>query len=401
VRKDATVIGLIAFAHGMSHFYQLLLAPLFPFIKDELGVSYAALGFLVALFYTLSALLQPLAGFIVDRYGARSVLLGGVAFFVLGTLLQGFAPNYAVLAAGAALNGIGNSVFHPADFGILNARVSAPRLGYAFSAHGVAGYLGYAIAPVFSVAIGAAFGWHTALLAGAALGVALLALLLLNAGYLHIDVHAPAAKTTSFSDDARVLLAWPVVLCFLYFVVFAAGLAGLQSFSVSAMVEQYHVAATSASSALTAYLASAAAGILAGGFVAARASRHDLVAAGGLAVNAAAIVLIAMNQMPGAALPAMLAIAGFASGVVAPSRDLIVRASTPPGATGRVFGFVYSGLDVGSLATPVFYGWLLDHHLPQGVFYTVFAFTALAILTVLQLPGRSVLVRDVSTVKKA
>jgi len=383
MRQDATVIGLIGFAHAMSHFYQLLLAPLFPLIREELGVSYAALGFVVALFYTLSAVLQPIAGFVVDRYGARSVLLGGVACFAAGALVMGLSAGYPMLVAGAALAGIGNSVFHPADFAILNARVSKPRLSYAFSAHGVAGYIGFAAAPVFSVAIAAAYGWHAALLAGAALGVVLLAVLLLNAGYLRID--APRSAKKRLSEDARVLFAWPVVLCFLYFMLFAAGLTGLQSFSVSAMVEQYGVAVTAASSALTIYLMAAAGGILTGGFVAARATRHDFVAAGGLAVNAAAILLIAMNQVPAGALPAVFALAGFASGIVAPSRDLIVRASTPPGAAGRVFGFVYSGLDVGSFATPVFYGWMLDRHLPQAVFYMAFAFTALAIVAVLLL----------------
>lgn len=398
MKNDATVIGLIAFAHGMSHFYQLLLAPLFPFIKDELGVSYAALGFLVAVFYAISGVVQPLAGFVVDRYGARSVLLGGVGLFIVGVLIQGTATSYAMLALGAALGGLGNSVFHPADFAILSARVSTPRLGYAFSAHGVVGYVGYAVAPVFSVAIGAAYGWKAALLAGAALGIAVLVLLALNARHLQIDLKP---KKHSIRTEASVLFTVPVVLCFAYFAVFAAGLTGLQSFGVSAMVEQYSVAATAASSALTAYLVCAALGILAGGFVAARTTRHDLVAAGGMAINAAAVLLIAMGQLPGAALPAALAIAGFASGVVAPSRDLIVRASTPPGAAGRVFGFVYSGLDVGSFATPVFYGWMLDHSLPQGVFYTAAAFTGLAMLTVLLLPGRSVLVRDLPAVKKA
>ncbi|HWM42483.1 MAG TPA: MFS transporter [Burkholderiales bacterium] len=395
MRNDATVIGLISLAHGMSHFYQLLLAPLFPFIKDELGVSYAALGFLVALFYALSALLQPLAGFVVDRYGARGVLLGGIAFMIAGVLVQAFAASYAMLALGAALGGIGNSVFHPADFAILNGRVSTARLGYAFSAHGVVGYVGYAVAPVFSVSIGAAFGWHAALLTGAALGVGLLALLVLNSK--HLQLEAIQKKASSIRAEARVLLAAPVILCFLYFAVFAAGLTGLQSFGVSAMVEQYRVAATAASTALTAYLVSAALGILAGGFVAARASRHDFVAAVGMGVNALAVLLIAMHQVPAAALPAALAIAGFASGMVAPSRDLIVRASTPPGAAGRVFGFVYSGLDLGSLATPVFYGWMLDHHMPQAVFYTVFGFTALAALTIVLL----VPVRDLLPVKKA
>lgn len=379
MRNDATVIGLISVAHGMSHFYQLLLAPLFPFVKDELGVSYAALGFLVALFYTLSGLLQPLAGFVVDRYGARAVLLGGIAFFIAGIAVQGFATSYAMLALGAGLGGIGNSVFHPADFAILNARVSPARLGYAFSAHGVVGYVGYAVAPLFSVSIATAFGWHAALLSGAAMGVGLLALLLLNLKHLEIQTRKPA----SMRSEARVLLAAPVVLCFAYFTVFAAGLTGLQSFGVSAMVEQFRMAATAASSALTAYLVSAALGILAGGFVATRTSRHDYVAAAGMGIHALAVLAVASYAVPGGGVAVALAVAGFASGIVAPSRDLIVRASTPPGAAGRVFGFVYSGLDVGAFATPVFYGWMLDQHLPHAVFYAVAAFTFAAMLTVL------------------
>src|SRR5688572_3227701 len=277
MKNDATVIGLISFGHGMSHFFQLLLAPLFPFIKDELGVSYAALGFLVAVFYAISGVVQPLAGFVVDRYGARSVLLAGVALFIAGILVQATATSYAMLAVGAALGGLGNSVFHPADFAILNARVSAPRLGYAFSAHGVVGYVGYAIAPLFSVAIGAAYGWRAALLAGAILGVALLVLLALHARYLHIDLKP---RQHSIRTEASVLFTAPVVLCFVYFAVFAAGLTGLQSFGVSAMVEQFSVPATAASSALTAYLVAASLGILVGGFVAARTTRHDRVAAG-------------------------------------------------------------------------------------------------------------------------
>jgi MFS family permease len=383
VKSDARIIGLIALAHGTSHFFQLLLAPLFPFIKDELGVSYAALGFLVALFYAISGLVQPLAGFVVDRYGARAVLLGGIAIFVAGIALQGVASSYAVLALGTALAGLGNSVFHPADFAILNARVSPRRLGHAFSAHGVVGYVGYAVAPVFSVALAAAYGWQASLLAGAAFGVALLVVLALNADYLRIE-SAPK-KPHSIRSQASVLFTLPVVMCFVYFAVFAAGLTGLQSFGVSSMVEQFGVTATAASSALTAYLVAASVGIVAGGFVAARTLRHDRVAAGGMAVSACSVLLIALGQVPGAGLPAALALAGFASGVVAPSRDLIVRASTPPGAAGRVFGFVYSGLDVGSLATPVFYGWLLDRAMPSAVFYTVSAFTFAAMLTVLLL----------------
>jgi MFS transporter, FSR family, fosmidomycin resistance protein len=382
---DAVVIGLVALAHGLSHFFQLIIAPLFPLIKDELGVSYAALGFVVTLFYALSALFQPVAGFVVDRFGGRAVLVGGVACLTLGTVLAGSASSYAVLVTGAALAGVGNSVFHPADFSILNARIGAGRLGHAYSAHGIAGSLGYASAPIFSGGLGALVGWHNALFAAAGVGCLVFLLLLSNWNRLAIQTSIESKKDKPL--DLRILFAAPVVMCFLYFAIYAAGLAGLQSFSVSAMTVQYEVAAALASSALTAYMIGSAAGIFAGGFIATRIARHDLVAAGGLFLGATWVLFIAMNLIPGSALPVFLALAGFSVGATGPSRDMIVRASTPAGATGRVYGFVYSGLDVGSLSTPVFYGWLMDHHLPQGVFYGVAGLTVLAMFTVLQLPG--------------
>jgi len=388
LKNDTAVIGLVAIAHGASHFFQLAMAPLFPFIKEELGVSYAALGFVVALFYAVSGVCQPLAGFVVDRYGGRTVLIGGVGLLAAGTLVAGLAGSYAVLVLGAAIAGLGNSVFHPADFSIINSRVASGRLGYAYSAHGVAGSLGYASAPVFSGTVGALFGWHAALIAAAGLGLAVFALLLANARKLYVKAQSHP-ENRFLAGDARALFSAPVVLCFLYFAIYAAGLAGLQSFSVAAMTVQYGVPATLASSALTAYMLGSAGGIFAGGFIASRAARHDLVAAGGLAIGAAAILAIAAGAVPGAALPALLAFAGFSVGATGPSRDMIVRASTPAGATGRVYGFVYSGLDVGSLATPVFYGWLMDNGMPQGVFYAICILTGIAILTVLQLPGKT------------
>jgi MFS transporter, FSR family, fosmidomycin resistance protein len=390
IRKgtDAAVIGLVAAAHGTSHFFQIIVAPLFPLLKEELGVSYAALGFAMTLFYALSALCQPVAGFIVDRLGARGMLVGGLGLMVAGIALVGLSQSYAALVGGMAVAGIGNSVFHPADFTILNSRVTSSRLGYAYSAHGMAGSLGYAAAPLFSGGLAVLFGWQAALLAASGVGVAVVLLLLANWRRLGVVAEEASGARRPFSEDVRVLASTPVVLCFLYFAIWCCGLVGIQHFSVAALTLQYGVSTALASGALTAYMIGSATGILAGGFIATRAGRHDLVAAGGLAAGAMLILLVATGQVPGAALPAMLALVGFAVGATGPSRDLIVRASTPAGATGRVYGFVYSGLDVGSLSTPVLYGWLLDHQLPQAVFYTVFAFTGLAILTVLQLPGR-------------
>ena len=388
MRGNTAVISLVALAHGTSHFFQLVTAPLFPFIKDDLGVSYAALGFVMALFYTVSAICQPIAGFVVDRFGGRTVLIVGIGLQAAGTLVAALSGNYAQLVVGSLLAGVGNSVFHPADFSILNSRVETGRLGHAYSAHGVAGSLGYAAAPAFSGTLGALFGWHAALFAAAGVGLAVFLVLLANVRRLHSQEGRPAGVKAAGGVSAGVLFAAPVVMCFLYFAIYAAGLAGLQSFGVAAMTVQYGVPAALASSALTAYMAGSACGIFAGGFIAGRTERHDLVAASGLAIGAAAMLLIAVGQLPGGALPVILGCAGLAIGATGPSRDMIVRASTPSGATGRVYGFVYSGLDVGQLATPVFFGWLMDSALPQGVFYGICGFTALAIITVLQLPGR-------------
>jgi MFS family permease len=378
------VIALIGTGHATSHFLQLVLPPLFPLMREELGVSYATLGLVLTLFYVLSAVLQPLAGFVVDRVGGRAVLLGGLALMVLGTLTMGFSQGIWTLALGAALAGTGNSVFHPADFAILNGSVAKERLGHAFSIHSVSGSVGFAIAPVFSAAVGAWMGWHAALLAAAAVSGAVLLLLAANAG--NFAVPAVAKKPAGF--DLSVLASWQVVACFLFFTLHAAALTGILSFGVSALKEQLGVATTLASTAVTAYMVGSGIGMLAGGFLVARTARIDLVPAGGLAVSAAVMLALAAGVVPALALPAAFALSGFAVGLTYPSRDLLVRAATPPGATGRVFGFVYAGLDVGSFATPVFYGWLLDGGAPHAVFYAVFGFAIAAVFTVLQLPGR-------------
>ncbi len=383
MKKDAFTIGLIAGAHAVSHFFQLVLAPLFPLMSRDLGVSYSALGLVMMLFFACSAVLQPMAGFLVDRVGGRGVLLGGVGLMTLGALLMSLAGGVPLLACGAMVMGVGNSVFHPADFSILNGRVSKQNLGYAFSAHGVAGQLGFAAAPVFSDAAAAIYGWHAALLAAAGVGALVLLALLANSHLLHAE--APPRRSQPLAQDARVLRSFPVLVCFAFFAIWGASYVGLSSFGIAAMQLQFGLGTTLAASAITAYMLGNAGGMLAGGVVAARAPRHDLVAVGGLLVAALYVLPIAAGAVSGAALPAMLALTGFFAGVTYPSRDLIVRAATPPGAAGRVYGFVYSGLDVGSLTMPVFYGMLIDRGLPQGVFYVVFGSMLAAVATVLQL----------------
>jgi MFS family permease len=389
LKADVRTISLISLAHGLSHFFQISTAVVFPLIKDDLGVSYVALGGTVALYYIVSGICQTLAGFAVDRYGARRVLFLGLALATAGAALAGFANSYAMLVAAALVGGIGNSVFHPCDFSILNARVRKERLGYAFSGHGIAGYLGYAAAPAYATAGAGAFGWRGALLGAALIGAVVMVVLALQREAIHVEPSdgRRGAEHGGLAADVRILLSAPVLMCFGYFVLVSVQFIAMQNFGIASTMALYGISASLASATLTAYLLGGAAGILSGGFVATHTSRHDLVAVGGMAVNAAFMFAIAAAWLPAALLPALCAAAGFSSGLTNPSRDLIVRATTPPGSTGKVYGFVYSGLDVGSMVTPVYFGWLLDGGRPSVVFYTVVVTAVLTIGTVLSLPG--------------
>jgi MFS family permease len=395
IRRDAEVIGLVGFAHLFSHFLQLILAPLFPLLKDEFGVGYAALGLMVSVMYTVSGMSQTMAGFIVDRYGARRVLLFGMATFSLAMLLIGFATSYWMLLAIAVLAGVGNSVFHPADFAILNAKVDPKRLGYAFSTHGIGGNFGWLAAPVFSIAVSSAYGWRAATICAGALGLLITAFIATRPALKSRAAEAGArhggaerARSAGIAQEARALLTLPVVKCFAFFTFHAMALIGLQTFSVSVTTALYHAPLVDASAALTGFLFGGIVGIVAGGFAAAHSSRHNLVAAVGMLTAAALTLVLATGALPLALLAGTMTLIGFFMFSTQPSRDILVRAATPPGATGKVYGFVYSGLDLGSSLSPLLFGWMLDRHLPQGVFGACASFMLLAGATVITLRPR-------------
>lgn len=390
LRQDVKLIGLISVSHGLSHFFQLVIAVLFPLIREDLNVSYAQLGAAAALYFTASGLSQTCAGFVVDRFGPLRVLYGGLALCSLGILAAGLAPNYPFLVLGAGLAGIGNSVFHPVDFSILNARVAPQRLGPAYSAHGFLGALGWTLAPAFAYGLSTLYGWRIALLAAALLGFAMIAGLMLGKlGVEPVKAAQPRKPApTSLKQDFRVFLQVPVLMCFLYFVLTAVALIGIQTFGISALVALYSAPVGIASSALTAYLFASGVGILGGGYLAVRFQREDRVAAFGIFSSALAVLVLATGVLPLDWVAPVLGAAGFLYGLSSASRDLIVKGATPAGATGKVYGFVYSGGDVGAMAMPVFFGWMIDHGKPEAIFYVTFIALTLAVFTVLRLPGR-------------
>ena len=392
--RDVKVIGLVGSAHVVSHFFQLALPPLFPILKDDLGVSYAALGLLSTVFFIASAVTQPAMGFLVDRIGARRVLIIGITLLGLSYLMMGLLPTYPAFIVLAAIGGVGNSVFHPADYSILTASVSERRLGRAYSAHTVGGNVGWTLAPIVMIALATVIGWQSALISIGIAGLALGAFLTWRGSLLRdeSDAHRRSegdgdggSRTTGFA----FLFNASILASFIFFMFLAMGQFGIQSFSVTALNTVYGVDLALAGSALTTYLAAGAIGTIVGGIAADRVRDPGMIVAVTFAITMLIFVAMGGLELPFWAMFTGFALTGFAMGVAMPSRDLIVKRATPAGATGRVFGFVYSGLDIGGTITPVLFGTFMDLGRPHWLYHTVALLIFAAICSVLVVRQRT------------
>ena len=383
LKKDALVITLVGVAHGLSHFFHLILASLFPWIKEAFTLSYAELGLLMSAFFIVSGVGQALAGFVVDKIGAFSVLLFGMSCLGVSALVLFGAQNYGMLMAGAMLAGLGNSVFHPSDYTILNKKVSSERIAYAYSVHGISGNLGWAAAPVFLVSIAGVFGWRTALLAAAFLPFTVMAILLLYRNELQthepVSLHVKSvARSGGTLDFMRLPAVW---MCFGFFFMIAMALGGIQSFSSASLRDLYGMSLAWATTAYTVYMLASACGMLWGGFIAAKTSQHDRTITLAFSFAGALSLILASAWVTPVLAVILMGFIGFGSGVAGPSRDLLIRAAAPKNATGRVYGIVYSGLDIGLACSPLLFGAIMDQKHPSWVFICIGAFQVLAILT--------------------
>lgn len=368
--RDIRVISLIGVAHGVSHYYQLAFATMLLIVRQEAGLSFTDVGLLMAIFYGVSGVSQTAAGFAVDRFGARPILAGGLAVIGCALALISVVHSFAGFAAIAVIGGLGNAVFHPADFALLNASVNHGRLGRAYSIHGVGGSLGWAAAPVMFF-LDSMFGWVGAALIGALPGLILSALVLIHRTEL-VDhrVKVRAAATEHGATAMLGLFLQPaILLCLVYFALLSATTVGIQQFAVPAWASMFGVSENYAALCLIVFIVGSAGGVLVGGFFADRVRRHDRIATLGLLAAGALTVPIAAQAVTPALLLPLLALAGAAGGITNPSRDMIVRNATPPGASGKVFGFVYSGLDVGSFLAPPVFGFLMSAGVPSIIFW--------------------------------
>jgi len=381
-KKDVEIISLIGLAHSISHFFHLIIAPLFPWIKVEFGLTYAELGLLMTTFYVVSSVVQSTSGLLVDRYGARPMLFIGIFFLMISAFILGFAQTYTMLVIGVSIAGLGNGVFHPVDYTMINHLVKEKNLAHAYSVHGVTGYLGWAAAPLFLLSLTALFdSWRVAEFGAGVLAGIVLLILLYRRKQLEdheVDKHyeekeAPIATLTIFKLPS-MWMSW------LFFYLTSFGFAGIQSFSSSALVDIYQIPISLTASSYTLFMICSALGLIAGGFVATKISDPDRVITTAFLISGVMAIVTGLGIFPGWTVPVLFALMGFGGGMAGPARDLMVRAGTPKGASGRVFGLVYSGIDFGAASGPVLFGLFMDWKSPEIIFYSIALLQLIAVL---------------------
>jgi MFS family permease len=370
-------LAAISTAHWVSHFHIFVLPMLFPFLKAQLGVGYIDLGFALTVFAVTSGLTQAPIGYLADHIGARKILLMGLTLGGCALILLGLHLSYPSLIASAVLLGLANSVYHPADYAILSAHMDEARMGRAFSIHTFAGFLGGAVAPAIMAGLVATIGGHGALMVAGALGPAI-ALLLVIVGIPDASARDRGANGARAAKQNIITPA--LIVLTIFFMLLSLSNAGISNFGVVALMSGYGASFSTANIALTAFLGSSAVGVLAGGFLADRTHRHGQVAAACFAVNAGLVLVIALVALPSLLLTLAMGLAGFLGGVIAPSRDMLVRNAAPSGAAGRAFGIVSTGFNIGGIISPLLFGWIMDQNMPHWVFGASVVFMILTVV---------------------
>ena len=393
-RQDFLLITLLGVAHGLSHYFHLVIPALFPWIIPEFGTSYAQMGAVMTVFFIVSSLGQATSGVLVDKLGPKVCLYGGVGLLMVSGFLFSVAQNYLWFYPVAAFAGLGNSVFHPTDYSIMNRCITNERLPFAFSIHSVVGNIGWAVAPVLMVGVATFTGsWRLAAATSGAMALIVLAVLLMNNALFDRALASGNGLTQEQKKEEKgdagfgflkLLVIW---LCFLFFFCNSFALGILQNFAPSIFNATYHVGLEIATGGLTAYMIGSIIGVLSGAYVAKAFKRSDHVIAASMSVSTVMSILLASQGLgPWCVLPLMF-LMGLGVGVATPSRDLLIRGACMKflgtNSFGRVYGFTYCGMDVGQTLAPLVAGPLLDAGFFSLALVLVGVFQTGALLTAL------------------
>ena len=364
---------------------------MFPWLKAEFGFNYAELGLLMTIFFVVSCIVQAASGFLVDHIGARPVLFAGVALLALAAVTYSQSNGYAMLVMGAVIAGCGNGIFHPVDYTLINHKISPPNLPYAYSIHGVTGYIGWAAAPAFMVGVASLTDWRTAFFSAAVLEMLILLTLWIGRARLVDNVQARREESQSSHAESNPgsaplstfgFLKLPVVwLCWIFFFFSMAATTGLQSFAPTALFKIYEIAVSSGNYYLTLMSMGGAGGMLLGGYLATKLKVPERIITICFTVNIVMGLLMATGLVPVELIVIAFIVIGLGLGIAAPSRDLMIRSATPSGSSGRVYGIVYSGIDLGAALSPLLFGIFLDVGLPKLLFIGVALLQLMIILT--------------------
>jgi MFS family permease len=370
--QSMRILALISVGHALSNFYVLSLPPLLPFFKNDFVVSYTLLGTMLSLRTIVSGTLQMPVGFLADRIGGKRVLIAGLVLMSLGFGGLAVAPNIWWCMPLMVVFGLGLATVRPSNYTVINASIPPTWIGRAFGINMFAGHAGRAVAPPIIIALSALWGWRAAVVVTAGIGLAISIGIISQWRIVRDDATGKSkAPGPGIIAEVRMLASKTAFLFFLFYTLNSLSNNGINSFSVAAMTELHGTPLGVASSALTGYLVASAVGVLAGGFIVDKTTRHQLVASLALIAAAALVALIGAVSLPLVILTMVMTVTGIFQGMLRPARDMLLRAVMPRESFGKAVGMVTTGAAIGGTVSPIVFGWILDHGEPQWVFYII------------------------------
>ncbi len=375
------LLAQVSAAHLISHLHIMTLPALLPLLPGVMQVGFVELGIAIGVFNIVTAVVQIPLGFMVDRVGAKRMLLAALLLGSLSFGLVAAIPTYTCLLVTMALAGLANGVYHPADYSLLSRGMASERMGKAFSVHTFSGFLGGALAPPVMIGVALMLEPRWAFAVAAIAGLLVFAVVVPGVGQALPDQSAADASRVDQRPLATPLASLAILT--LLFMMLNLSTGSIEQFSVSALVEGFAVSLPDANRALTVFLFATAFGVLAGGVLADRTERHGSLAGIAFALAACLAMLVATVPLSPMMLALVLGATGFLAGMVAPSRDMLVRAASPAGAEGRTFGIVSTGFNLGGVVGPILFGFMLDQGWHTSLFWATAAFMGITTLIVL------------------